>query len=172
MNLNRFPGLSARKPKLSCIASIPKTMKSILLLYFLLVTLEGAYTQAQDTSQSVAAKIKVRTILVNEPVTVRNHDGRMVHNLEPKDFRITDNGLEQTIIHFEVGGDSISLVVLVETSSRIEAEQPDLRKSGSVVSQIVMGPNAETAVVGFNDTVTSFRISPPAGIRSKKHSHT
>jgi hypothetical protein len=39
----------------------------------------------------------------------------MVHNLEPKDFTITDNGLEQTITHFEVGGDSISLVVLVET---------------------------------------------------------
>lgn len=67
--------------------------------------------------------------------------------------RFKDNGVEQTITHFELGGDSISLVVLVETSSRIEAALPDLRKSGSVVSQIVMGPNAEAAVVGFNDAV-------------------
>lgn len=128
-------------------------MKSIVILLFLLLALEGAFGQAQDSSQSEDAKIKVRTILVNEPVTVRNHDGQMVHNLEPKDFKITDNGIEQTITHFEVGGDSISLVVLVETSSHIEAMLPDLRKSGSVVSQIVMGPNAEAAVIGFNDSV-------------------
>jgi VWFA-related protein len=143
-------------------------MKSILLLLFLLLTREGAFAQAQDSSQSVAAKIKVRTILVNEPVTVRNHDGHMVHNLEPKDFKITDNGLEQTITDFEVGGDSISLVVLVETSSRIEAELPDLRKSGSVVSQIVMGPNAETAVVGFNDTVDRLQDFTSSGDQIEK----
>jgi hypothetical protein len=135
------------------VASIAETMRSILLFLFLIFTLEGAFAQTQDSSQSVAPKIKVRTILVNEPVTIRNHDGKMVHNLEPKDFKITDNGLEQTITHFEVGGDAISLVVLVETSSRIEAELPDLKKSGSVISQIVMGPNAEAAVVGFNDTI-------------------
>lgn len=105
-------------------------MKSILLLLFLLcevLTVEGVFAQTQDSNQSAAAKIRVRTILVNEPVTVRNHDGQMVHNLEPKDFKVTDNGLEQTITHFEVGGDSISLVVLVETSSRVEAVLPDLR---------------------------------------------
>ena len=77
--------------------------------------------------------------LVNEPVAVRNAAGRMVHNLEAKDFRITDNGVGQSIIYFEVGGDAISLVVLVETSSRIDLILPDLRKSGSVVSQVVMG---------------------------------
>jgi VWFA-related protein len=41
----------------------------------------------------------------------------------------------------------------VETSSRIDALLPDLRKCGSLASQIVMGPNAEAAVVGFNDSV-------------------
>lgn len=142
-------------------------MRSILLLLFLLPILEGAFAQAQN-SQSAGAKIKVRTILVNEPVTVRNHDGQMVHNLEPKDFKITDNGVEQTITHFEVGGDSISLVVLVETSSRIEAELPDLRKSGSVVSQIVMGPNAEAAVVGFNDTVDRLQDFTSSGDQIEK----
>jgi VWFA-related protein len=143
-------------------------MRSILLFLFLLLTLEGGFAWAQDSRQSVAAKIKVRSILVNEPVTVRNHDGQMVHNLEPKNFKITDNGVEQTITHFEVGGDSISLVVLVETSSRIEAMLPDLRKSGSVVSQIVMGPNAEAAVVGFNDSVDRLRDFTSSGDQVEK----
>jgi VWFA-related protein len=143
-------------------------MRYIVLLLFFPLTLEGAFAQAQDFNQSAAAKIKVRTILVNEPVTVRNHDGQMVHSLELKDFKITDNGVEQTITHFEVGGDSISLVVLVETSSRIEAMLPDLRKSGSMVSQIVMGPNAEAAVVGFNDTVDRLQDFTNSGDQIEK----
>lgn len=66
-------------------------MRFLRLLLFLLcevLTLEGAFGQTQDSNQSAAAKIKVRTILVNEAVTVRNHDGRMLHNLEFKDFKI------------------------------------------------------------------------------------
>ncbi len=99
------------------------------------------------------SEIKVQSILVNEPVTVRDSKGRMVHDLQASDFQITDNGVPQTITHFEVGGDAISLVVLVETSLRIEAMMPKLRRTGVLVTQTVMGPDAEAAVVGFNDKV-------------------
>jgi VWFA-related protein len=77
----------------------------------------------------------------------------MVHNLEPRDFRIFDNGVEQSITHFEVGGDAISLVVLLETSSRIDSLLPDLRKCGILFSQDMMGPNGEAAIIGFDDSV-------------------
>jgi hypothetical protein len=77
----------------------------------------------------------------------------MVHTLEAKDFRIFDNGVVQTVTHFEVGGDAISRVVLLETSSRVDAIIPDLRKCGPSFSQDVMGPNGEAAIVGFNDLV-------------------
>lgn len=140
------------------MASIARTMKLRLFLSFLsslgsVMTTPEIHAQTQESKQPSTTKIKIETILVNQPVTVRNVDGQLVHNLEAKDFRITDNGVEQSITHFELGGDAISLVVLVETSSRIDSILPDLRKSGSVVSQIVMGPNAEAAVVGFNDSV-------------------
>ena len=59
----------------------------------------------------------MHTVLVNTPVTVRNEKGQMVHNLEVKDFRITDNGVEQKITHFDLGSEPISMVVVVETSS-------------------------------------------------------
>jgi VWFA-related protein len=98
-------------------------------------------------------KIEVQSILVSEPVTVRDSTGAMIHDLEVNDFRITDNGVPQTITHFEVGGDALSLVILVETSSRVEALMPKFRKTGILVTQTVMGPNAEAAVVSFNDNV-------------------
>jgi len=77
----------------------------------------------------------------------------MVHNLEARDFKVTDNGVAQQISHFDLGGDPISMVILVETSSRIEALLPEIRKTGILFTQTVMGPTGEAAVVGFNDSV-------------------
>src|SRR5690349_18809572 len=98
-------------------------------------------------------KIGVRVTLVNTPVTVRDAKGQMVPNLDAKDFRVTDNGAAQKISHFDLGGDPISLVILVETSSRIEPLALEIRKTGILFTQTVMGPTGETAVVGFNDSV-------------------
>jgi VWFA-related protein len=102
-------------------------------------------------------KIEVKSILVNEPVTVRDSKGVMIHDLQVEDFRLTDNGVLQKITDFEVGGDSLSLVIVVETSLRIQALMPKLRRTGVLVTQTVMGPNSEGAVVGFNDKVDKLK---------------
>jgi VWFA-related protein len=98
-------------------------------------------------------KIGVRVTLVNTPVTVRDSKGDMIDNLNAKDFRITDNGVEQRITHFDLGGDALSLVILVETSSRIAPLLPQVRKAGILLTETVMAANGEAAVVGFNDSV-------------------
>jgi VWFA-related protein len=99
------------------------------------------------------AKFKVQVALVNTPVTVRDGRGDMVHDLEARDFHITDNGVAQQISHFDLGGDPISMVILLETSSRIAPLLPEVRKTGILFTQPVMGPTGEAAVVGFNDSV-------------------
>src|SRR5256884_585627 len=99
------------------------------------------------------AKLKVQVALVNTPVTVRDGRGEMVHNLEASDFQITDNGVAQRISHFDLGGDPLSMVILIETSSRVEPLLPQMRKTGLLFTQTVMGPSGEAAVVGFNDSV-------------------
>jgi VWFA-related protein len=107
----------------------------------------------QQVPPNAQAKLKVQVALVNMPVTVRNAKGDMVNDLDAKDFRITDNGVEQKISHFDLGGDPISLVILIETSSRIDPLLPGMRKTGIIFTQTVMGPEGEAAVVGFNDAV-------------------
>jgi VWFA-related protein len=99
------------------------------------------------------AKIGVSVALVNTPVTVRDSKGEMINTLDSKDFRVTDNGVPQHILHFDMGGDPLSLVVLVETSSRIDPILPQIRKSGIVITQTVMGATGEAAIIGFNDSV-------------------
>jgi len=110
-------------------------------------------TEVQQPPKNTQAKVKVQVALVNTPVTVRDGRGDMVHNLEARDFHITDNGVAQQISHFDLGGDPISLVILLETSSRIAPLLPEMRKTGILFTQTVMGPTGEAAVVGFNDSV-------------------
>ena len=109
--------------------------------------------QIQAPPAEVATRLKVRVSLVNTPVTVRDGSGKMVHDLEASNFLVTDNGAKQKITHFDLGGDPLSLVILIETSSRIDAIFPEIRKTGIVLTQTVMGPSGEAAVLGFNDSI-------------------
>lgn len=97
--------------------------------------------------------IKLQTILVNTPVTVRDANGEMIHSLEQKDFQLTDNGVEQKISHFDVGSEPMSIVLVVETSARVATILPEIRKTGILFTQTVMGPTGEAAILGFNDSV-------------------
>jgi VWFA-related protein len=109
------------------------------------------------------AKIGVSVALVNTPITVRDSKGQMVDTLDAKDFRVTDNGVQQRILHFDMGGDPLSLVVLVETSSRVDAMLAQVRKAGIVITQTVMGSAGEAAVVAFNDSVDKLQDFTASG---------
>jgi VWFA-related protein len=141
---------------------------SSLITWPLLLALPGVFAWGQSPSgplppkpgvevqlppKDTQAKVKVHVALVNTPVTVRDGRGDMVHNLEARDFQITDNGVAQQITHFDLGGDPISMVILMETSSRIAPLLPEVRKTGILFTQPVMGPTGEAAVVSFNDSV-------------------
>lgn len=108
--------------------------------------------QAQAPTQG-RAPIRVSVEVVNTPVVVHDSKGQLVLDLEQGDFRVYDNGLEQPIEAFDSGG-PLSLAIVAETSSRIEALLPAIRRTGTLFTQSVLGENGEAAVVGYNDTVT------------------
>jgi VWFA-related protein len=98
-------------------------------------------------------KIGVRVTLVDAPVIVRDSKNQLIDNLDAKNFRVTDNGVPQHILHFDMGGDPLAIVLLVETSSRITPMLPQIRKSAPLFTQTVMGADAEAAVISFNDSI-------------------
>ena len=107
----------------------------------------------QQPPKRSEAAIKAKVVLVNAPVTVRDSNDQIVTSLEAKDFRLTDHGVAQTITHFDVGGDPISLVVLFETSSRIVPMLPAVQKSGILITETILGASGEAAILGFNDSI-------------------
>jgi VWFA-related protein len=97
------------------------------------------------------AQIRVRVELVNTPVTVRDAKGEMVMDLSRDDFRVFDNGVPQRIEDFDIGGGPLSVVLVLERSSRVEPLLPAVRKAGIVFTQAVLGQLGEAAVVGFDE---------------------
>jgi len=97
--------------------------------------------------------IHVRVNEVVTPVTVTNHTGEMILDLAQNNFHVFDNGAEQKIEHFDLGGDPLSVVLAVETSSHIDPMMPTVHQTGIIFTQTVMGMTSEAAVVGFDDNV-------------------
>ena len=99
------------------------------------------------------SSIRVKVNVVNTPVVVRNATGELALDLTEKSFRVFDNGLEQTIVGFEMGGAPLSLAIVLENSSRIEALLPEVRRMGNLLAQAVLGENGDAAVIGYDDDV-------------------
>jgi VWFA-related protein len=87
------------------------------------------------------------------PVTITDKKGRMLFDLGPEEFRVFDDGVERPIDYFELGGGAISIVLLLEGSARITPLLPDMRKSGIVFAQPVLGHTGEAAVLEYDNSV-------------------
>ncbi|HEY3039404.1 MAG TPA: VWA domain-containing protein [Pyrinomonadaceae bacterium] len=60
--------------------------------------------------------LRISANLVSVPVSVMNRQGRYVVDLQQKDFRVYENGVEQAIVHFSNVDQPFSVVLLIDTS--------------------------------------------------------
>ena len=97
--------------------------------------------------------IRVRANEVVAPVVVTDKSGEMMLSLNKQDFHVFDDGREVPIAHFGLGGEPLSIVLLVEDSQRIKPLLPAIRRSGVIFAQPVMGETAEAAVLEYDDSV-------------------
>jgi VWFA-related protein len=109
---------------------------------------------SQQGAPQETPPIRVRVELVSTPVVVHDSRGELMLDLTKNDFRVYDNGLEQPVEEFDMGGAPLSMAFVVETSSRIEALLPAMRRTGILFTQTVLGESGEAAVIGYHDAVT------------------
>jgi VWFA-related protein len=105
--------------------------------------------------QAPEGTIRVRVALVSAPVVVVDAKGEPVLDLQQKDFHVLDDGVDQTIESFDLGGEKLSAVLVFETSSRIAPLLPAVQKSAIVFTQTVVGPSGEAAVLNYDDSVST-----------------
>ncbi|HTQ87801.1 MAG TPA: VWA domain-containing protein [Candidatus Solibacter sp.] len=96
--------------------------------------------------------VRVNVDWVSTPVTVRNSKGELELSLAQKNFRVFEDGVEQKIEHFDLGGDPLSVVIIVENSSRVAPLLPAVRSTGILFSQDVMPGDVRAALLTYDDT--------------------
>ena len=118
---------------------------------------QGPITPRPDApvQQPPPGAIRVRVALVSAPVVVVGAKGEPVLDLQQKDFHIYDDGAEQKIEAFELGGEQLSVVLIFETSSRIAPLLPGVQKAAIVFTQTIVGTTGEAAVLSYDSSVNT-----------------
>lgn len=91
-----------------------------------------------------------RVTEVRLPVTVRDPHGELALELGPEDFQVYDDNQLQHIEHFDVGGEPLRVILVVEDSSRVASLLAGVRKTGIIFTEAVIGANSEGAVITFD----------------------
>jgi len=105
-----------------------------------------AYAQPTPT-------IRVPVQLVNVPALVFSRDSRVMTNLQLSNFRVTDNGLPQSIRMEPVSG-RVSLAVVIQVNREFRKYVPFIAKVGSALEALLAGESGEAAVIAYSDEVS------------------
>ena len=109
-----------------------------------------APSQEGDLGDEQQPTFQVQIEEVTVPVTVTDSDGEFVSDLNPGDFRLRDNGADQMIENFEMSWEPISMVIVAQTSSRVQSQLQDIGRTGILFTQLIMGESGEAAVITFD----------------------
>jgi VWFA-related protein len=98
--------------------------------------------------------IRVQSPIVTAPVTVIDASGEFVYDLEQKDFKILDNGVQQRIERFEPSvQEPIAAVIVIQTSDSVAPLLEQVKPLGSLFSTLLLGQSGEAAVLLYDDRV-------------------
>jgi VWFA-related protein len=96
--------------------------------------------------------IRVDTTLVTIPVSVTDRNGRYIPNLRKEDFRLWEDGIEQSVAFFSSVDKPFSLVLMIDTSGSTRFRLEDIQDAAiSFVNQLRQ--DDRVMVVSFDDQV-------------------
>ncbi|HBB97912.1 MAG TPA: hypothetical protein DC054_21230 [Blastocatellia bacterium] len=99
--------------------------------------------------------LTINTGLVTVPVKVMDHGGKNVLNLQRKDFRVFENGVEQRIAYFATVDQPFTVVLLLDTSGSTEFKIEDIQSAAiSFVNQLK--EQDRVMVMSFDDRIQTF----------------
>lgn len=108
---------------------------------------------APQTSPSQEVTIRIQASEVLAPVVVTDAKGEMILDLTQKEFHVYDDGVTEPIDYFDVGAERLSIVLLMESSARIQPLLPAMQQTGIVFAQPVLGQTGEAAILEYDNKV-------------------
>ncbi len=131
------------------------TKTSIPAACSLVLIAAQALAQATTDSSVSSPALRTETSVVVVPALVRTHAGALVYTLSAEDFKLTDDGVPQTLtLERETGDEPLALVVLVEiggAGARQFQKYPTIAPPlAPMLASIVGSVPHQVAVVAFD----------------------
>jgi VWFA-related protein len=114
---------------------------------------KGTAPDPGNTQESTAS-IRVRSNLVETPVTVTDSKGEFVYDLKEHDFRIFDNGAPQHIVNFVQESRPLAVVVLIQTNDEVKPLLAQLQPIAPLFSDLLLGPQGRVAVFTYDRRIS------------------
>jgi Ca-activated chloride channel homolog len=93
--------------------------------------------QSKDEEVGEGEVVRITASLVSVPVSVVDREGKYVVDLQQKDFRIYEDGVEQAITHFSNVDQRFAVVLLMDTSGSTTSFLGEMKESAkSFVEQL------------------------------------
>jgi VWFA-related protein len=124
-----------------------------------LVCLLASCVSAQDVPQQDVPTFSASVNVVSLLATVRDHDGRVVNNLNPEDFVLTEDGVPQKIKYFSRESDlSLTICLLVDTSrSQTRVLGEESQASSAFLDKVLREGKDQACVVHFDEQVETLQ---------------
>src|SRR6266566_1312071 len=96
--------------------------------------------------------VRVNTTLVTVPVSVLDRQGRFVPDLQREDFRIFENGVEQSLAYWEPADKPFTVALLLDTSPSTAFHLWQIKEAAIAFAK-QLRPQDRVLIVSFNDQV-------------------
>jgi VWFA-related protein len=96
--------------------------------------------------------LKIDTTLIYVPVRVMDKAGKYIPDLQAKDFKIYEDGVEQNIEHFSAVDDPFNVVLLLDTSGSTRFKIEDIQDAAVTFTE-QLRPQDRVMVVSFDQKV-------------------
>src|SRR6185503_17043387 len=96
--------------------------------------------------------VRVNTSLVTVPVSVLDRQGRFIPDLKREDFRVFENGVEQSIAYWEPADKPFTVALLLDTSPSTQFHLWQIKEAAIAFAK-QLRPQDHVLIVSFNDQV-------------------
>ena len=101
----------------------------------------GTYSSNQSEPQNATNKdsnevdeasiVRVSTSLITVPAVVMDHNGRYIPNLKKEDFRIYEDGVEQSVAYFASVERPFTVALMLDVSGSTQAQLTQIREAAN-----------------------------------------
>jgi len=113
-------------------------------------TTDAATSDVEEVSEGDV--VRINTAFVTVPVSVLDRQGRFVPNLDKKDFKVFENGVEQPIAFFEPTEKPFTVALLLDTSASTRFHLWEIKEAAIAFAK-QLRPQDRVLVVTFSDEV-------------------